>query len=59
MLEKTPKISFSSIKLKLQVTSRDSPETVKATVLQNTSEWLLLFFIFKNALAILILIIYY
>ena len=38
MLEKTPKISFSSIKLKLQVTSWDSPETVKTTVLQNTSE---------------------
>ena len=48
---------FSSILLKLQVTSLDSPEIVRATVLQNTSVWATSVFIYYNDLAILILII--
>ena len=44
---------FSSILLKLQVTSLDSPEIVRTTVLENTSV-----FIYYNDLAILLLITY-
>ena len=49
---------FSSILLNLQVTSLDSPEIVRTTVLQNTSAWATSFFIYYNDLAVLILIIY-
>ena len=49
---------FSSILLKLHVTSLDSPEIVRTTVLENTSVWATSVFIYYNDLAILLLITY-
>ena len=49
---------FSSILLKLHVTSLDSPEIVRTTVLEITSVWATSVFIYYNDLAILLLITY-
>ena len=48
---------FSSILIKLQVTSLDSPEIVRTAVLQNSSVWAT-FFIYYTDFAVVILIIY-